>query len=280
MIKIFPNALLDSVTITFFVLLMMILADYINVRSKGKLHVLLKGSHKWKQYIIGSFLGTVPGDLGSFAGVSLYMHGIISYGTIAGLMIASSGDEAFVMLAMFPKIAILLFIILFVIGIFAGKIIDYMVLKFKIPYSTDCEAVQYHQHERSYKHYMKEHIWHHIIKKHVWKIFLWTFGALLLIEIGTSYLNLESLTTQYIWLVLLVSVLVGIIPNSGPHLIFVTMFAQGLIPFSILLTSSIVQDGHGMLPMLSFSVKDSISIKIFNALIGLILGSILLLLGL
>ncbi len=280
MINIFRDVLLESVSITFFVLLMMILADYINVRSKGKLHVLLKGSNKWKQYVIGSFLGTIPGDLGSFAGVSLYMHGIISYGTIAGLMIASAGDEAFVMLALFPKIAILLFVVLFVIGIFSGKIIDYIVVKFKIPYSTDCETVQYHQHEKSYKHYMKEHIWHHIIKEHVWKIFLWIFGALLLLEIGTSYLNLESLTTQYIWLVLLVSVLIGIIPESGPHLIFVTMFAQGLIPFSILLTSSIVQDGHGMLPMLSFSVKDSISIKIFNVLFGLTLGSILLLLGL
>ena len=144
----------------------------------------------------------------------------------------------------------------------------------------DCEAVQIHNDEKSYKHYIKDHIWNHIVKEHVWKIFLWTFGALLLIEFSTNYLNLESLTSQYIWVVLLFSVLIGIIPDSGPHLIFVSLFAQGLIPFSILLSSSIVQDGHGMLPMLSFSVKDSISIKIFNALIGLILGSILLLLGL
>ena len=201
-------------------------------------------------------------------------------GTIAGLMIATSGDEAFVMLALFPKIAILLFVILFFIGIFGGRIIDFIVLKFNIPNCSNCETVQFHKEERNYKHYLKEHVWHHIIKEHVWKIFLWTFGALLLIEISTSFLNLESLTTQYIWLVLILSVLIGIIPDSGPHLIFVTMFAQGLIPFSILLASSIVQDGHGMLPMLSFSVKDSISIKIFNALVGLLLGSVLLLLGL
>ena len=280
MIDILSDVLLDSVSIALLVLLMMIVVDYINVRTKGKLHSLLKDSHKWKQYIVGSFLGTVPGCLGSYAGVSLYMHGIISYGTIAGLMIATSGDEAFVMLAMFPKIAILLFVILFVIGIFAGRIIDYIVLRFNIPNCNDCETVQFHKEERNYKHYLREHVWHHIIKEHVWKIFLWTFGALLLIEISTSFLNLESLTTQYIWLVLILSVLIGIIPDSGPHLIFVTMFAQGLIPFSILLASSIVQDGHGMLPMLSFSVKDSISIKIFNALIGLLLGSVLLLLGL
>lgn len=274
------TSLWESIQITFLVAVMMIAVDFINVRAEGKLALILHTTQKWKQYLLGSFLGTIPGCLGSYAGVSLYIHGIISFGALAGLMIATSGDEAFVMLAMFPKIAIILFIVLFIIGVFSGKIIDYIVDKLNIPNSKDCETLQIHNDEKSYKHYIKDHIWNHIIKEHVWKIFLWTFGALLLIEFSTSYLNLESLTTEYIWVVLLLSVLIGIIPDSGPHLIFVTLFAQGLIPFSILLSCSIVQDGHGMLPMLSFSVKDSISIKIFNALIGLFLGSVLLLLGL
>lgn len=274
------TSLWESIQITFLVAVMMITVDFINVRAEGKLALILHTSQKWKQYLLGSFLGTLPGCLGSYAGVSLYMHGIISFGALAGLMIATSGDEAFVMLAMFPKIAIILFIVLFIIGVFSGKIIDSIVNKLNIPNCMDCEAVQIHNDEKSYKHYIKDHIWNHIVKEHVWKIFLWTFGALLLIEFSTNYLNLESLTSQYIWVVLLLSVLIGIIPDSGPHLIFVSLFAQGLIPFSILLSSSIVQDGHGMLPMLSFSVKDSISIKIFNALIGLLLGSVLLLLGL
>ena len=270
------TSLWESIQITFLVAVMMITVDFINVRAEGKLALILHTTQKWKQYLLGSFLGTLPGCLGSYAGVSLYMHGIISFGALAGLMIATSGDEAFVMLAMFPKIAIILFIVLFIIGVFSGKIIDSIVNKLNIQNCMDCEAVQIHNDEKSYKHYIKDHIWNHIVKEHVWKIFLWTFGALLLIEFSTNYLNLESLTSQYIWVVLLLSVLIGIIPDSGPHLIFVSLFAQGLIPFSILLSSSIVQDGHGMLPMLSFSVKDSISIKIFNALIGLILGSILL----
>lgn len=274
------TSLWESIQITFLVAVMMITVDFINVRAEGKLALILHTTQKWKQYLLGSFLGTLPGCLGSYAGVSLYMHGIISFGALAGLMIATSGDEAFVMLAMFPKIAIILFIVLFIIGVFSGKIIDSIVNKLNIPNCMDCEAVQIHNDEKSYKHYIKDHIWNHIVKEHVWKIFLWTFGALLLIEFSTNYLNLESLTSQYIWVVLLLSVLIGIIPDSGPHLIFVSLFAQGLIPFSILLSSSIVQDGHGMLPMLSFSVKDSISIKIFNALIGLLLGSVLLLLGL
>jgi len=81
---------------------------------------------------------------------------------------------------------------------------------------------------------------------------------------------------QYKIIFLFVGALVGLIPESGPHLIFVTLFAQGLIPFSVFLTSSIVQDGHGMLPMLSYSFKDSIRLKIFNLVIGVSIGLILL----
>jgi hypothetical protein len=72
---------------------------------------------------------------------------------------------------------------------------------------------------------------------------------------------------------------VGIIPESGPHMIFVMMFASGLIPFSILLTSSIVQDGHGMLPLFSYTIKDSVLIKLFNLLFAIVIGLPLFLLG-
>jgi hypothetical protein len=53
------------------------------------------------------------------------------------------------------------------------------------------------------------------------------------------------------------------------------IYDQGLIPFSVLFTSSFVQDGHGMLPLLSYSIKDSAVIKVFNFVFGLAAGSIL-----
>ena len=57
------------------------------------------------------------------------------------------------------------------------------------------------------------------------------------------------------------------------------MIAKGVIPFSVLFTSSFVRDGHGMLPLLSYTVKDSILIKILNLLFGLGIGMILYLIG-
>ena len=62
-------------------------------------------------------------------------------------------------------------------------------------------------------------------------------------------------------------------------MIFVMMYARGLVPFSVLFTASFVQDGHGMLPLLSYSLKDSVLIKLFNLIFGLAVGGILFGLG-
>jgi len=264
----------ESVQISLLVAVMMILVDLINVVTKNKLESFFINARKFKQYILASLIGTVPGCIGGFTNVSLYIHGLISFGALAGSMIAVSGDEAFVMLAMFPKDAVILFAILFIIGIFSGCFIDLIVRKYKISTCENCNEMVTHPKEGGFKHYLKEHIYGHIIKKHLWKTFLWTFGALFFVEIGLKYLHLEQFTSQYKIVFLFVGALVGLIPESGPHLIFVTLFAQGLIPFSVLLTSSIVQDGHGMLPMLSYSIKDSIKLKAFNFIIGIAIGLI------
>ncbi len=211
--------------------------------------------------------------------MSLYMHGLISFGALAGSMIAVSGDEAFVMLAMFPREALLLFGVLFVIGVFGGWVIDIVVKRLHIKTCENCNEMVTHSTERSFSHYVKVHVIEHIVKKHLWKTALWTFGALTIVEFGLQYLHMEAFTSEYRIAFLFLGALVGLIPESGPHLIIVTLFAQGLIPFSVLLTSSIVQDGHGMLPMLSFSLKDSVRIKLFNLTFGLIIGLALFAVG-
>lgn len=270
---------LDTLKIVFLVFAMMILVDIINVWTRGKINAFLGKGKNYRQYVVSSFIGSLPGCLGSFTNVSLYIHGLISFGALTGAMASASGDEAFVMLALFPKTALLLISLLFVLGIFIGWFIDKTVKKFNIKTCSDCESQQYHPKENGVVHYIKEHIWGHIIKHHLWKTALWTFGALLAVEIGLNYFNLKSFSHEYPIVLLFIAAIMGLIPESGPHMIFVTMFAGGLIPFSVLFTSAFVQDGHGMLPMLSYSLKDSILIKSFNLIIGLGTGLFIYLIG-
>ncbi|HIE35647.1 MAG TPA: selenocysteine protein, partial [Candidatus Omnitrophica bacterium] len=122
------------------------------------------------------------------------------------------------------------------------------------------------------EHYLEKHIWEHILKTHIRRVFLWSFFAFLFVDIGLKSFNIEKIINSKLIYVIFISSLVGIIPESGPHLVFVTMFYKGVIPFSVLLVSSLVQDGHALIPLLSHSVKISIWVKIFNLIIGLIIG--------
>jgi hypothetical protein len=128
-------------------------------------------------------------------------------------------------------------------------------------------------------HFIKGHIWEHIVKMHLPRIFLWVFGTLLFMHFLMNYIDVQAWISTNMFVVLLVAVLIGVIPESGPHLIFVTLFAQGSIPFSILLASSISQDGHGMLPMLAESRRSFLAVKIVNMIYAFIVGLSTLLLG-
>lgn len=334
----------QSILITIFVFVMMLLVDYLDVITKDKLVKMIRGS-RLKQYTVASFLGSTPGCLGAFMNVSLYVHGLLGFGAIVGGMIATSGDESFVMLSMFPVQALVLFVILFFLGIVGAWLADIVIVRLKIVPCKECKLQKIHLTEKktpfkpfnlyglrklslarhgtilvfagmlalnlsglwgpqewslsdpariilfslsivaiaiiatASEHYLKDHIIAHIVKKHVWKVFLWTFFALLFVAIGLQYWNLREFVKENMGLILVISAIIGLIPESGPHMVFVTMFAAGILPFSVLLTSSIVQDGHGMLPLFSYTVKDSLLIKAFNLAFGLGIGAILFFAG-
>ena len=66
------GVLKHAIMITSFVLMMKILIEYINVQTRGEWQKSLKKS-KFKQYTLAAFLGVMPGCLGAFTVVSLYL---------------------------------------------------------------------------------------------------------------------------------------------------------------------------------------------------------------
>ena len=420
-LELLSDVLRNSILITGLVVIMMLMIEYFNIQSKGQWFSKLKGSGI-KQIILGAALGLIPGCIGGFATVSLFTHKLISFGALIAMMICSSGDEAFVILAMIPQKAPLLFGALFLIGITCGIIVDKFIKKpiasscpdgyeihsgaadklpslFKLSsykeglkkpseerliilvgiilfiftvaggylehdhsaqaadaitnaadaithaadaithaadahtnaadaVNTAADAVNnaadavntahalhagHSEHVHSHfcesathahiglnllserwihvifaifsiitvlftatakEHFIKDHIWGHVIKKHLLSIFLWTFGALLVCQIGIMHLDIQHWISNNMFLVLLLAVAVGLIPESGPHLVFVTLFAQGIIPFYVLLVNSMVQDGHTTLPLLAESKSAFFKAKLINMAAGLLIGLI------
>ncbi len=323
--------------ITSFVFVMMLLIEYINVQTRGSWQQSIRKS-QWSQYLLAVVLGATPGCLGAFTVVSLYAHRIVSFGALVGTMIATSGDEAYVMFSLFPVKAAVLTGILLVLGIVSAYLTDLLLKKKDHFLESNNHELELHQQEvctcypkgqivsqlknisfprallmgiliiflvgllsnslgpktwnwvkitffagSSFalfvvstvpEHFLEQHLWEHVLKKHLWRIFLWTLGALLVIHFLEHYLDLQALIKNNYLTILIIAVLVGIIPESGPHMIFVTLFAQGSLPFSILLASSIVQDGHGTLPLLAVSKRGFVWLKVVNVLIGLMVGLI------
>ena len=121
-------------------------------------------------------------------------------------------------------------------------------------------------------HFVEEHLWHHIIVRHVPKIFSWTFGVLIALGFITEVFDISQWISANIPLMILLATLIGIIPESGPHLIFVTLFAAGVIPAPVLIASCISQDGHASLPLLAESKGAFLRAKLINCIVALIVG--------
>ncbi len=338
------EVLRHTIMIAGFVFVMMLVVEYINILTSGAWRNRLAGS-PWGQYLLASALGVLPGCLGSFAVVAMYSHRVVSIGAVVAAMIATSGDESFVMLAMYPRRAVLIFSGLFILGIAAGALVDAIVKKRNLGEALECEGLEIHEEHRCscypsreilkqwrecspargilaivlaaiiiaillgqigppewnwirqtllvaslvalfivatvQDHFLEEHLWEHIAKKHMPRIFLWTLGVLVILHVLTEHLqfDLGELAGKGRFLLLVIACLVGLIPQSGPHMIFVTLFASGSIPGSILLANSIVQEGHGMLPLLAYSRRAFFTIKIAKFMIGIAVGSALLLAG-
>mgnify|MGYP002508881646 CR=1 FL=1 len=90
----------------------------------------------------------------------------------------------------------------------------------------------------------------------------------------------ERVVEENVFVVILIAALVGMIPESGPHMIFITLFAGGYVPFSVLLASSISQDGHTALPLLASDKQNFLRTKLVNALVAVVCGGVLMLFGL
>jgi hypothetical protein len=336
MTEIFLSTLKQTLMITAFVMFMMIVIEYINVQSRNIWAERLQKS-PFMQIVMAALLGIMPGCLGAFTVVSLYTHRMMGLAGLVATMIATSGDEAFVMFSLFPGKTFLLNGILLAIAILTGWLIHLFERKkplarmhgFEVHREDICHCYNKSHilpqlksitFERSLlllltlllgilillgvlgpaawnwkritftlgilfllfvfftvpDHFLKEHLYHHILKKHLFRIFLWTWGAFVVLYFVETNLALSNLLQNNHHVILLMAVLMGIIPESGPHLMFVTLFSKNLLPFSILLANSIVQDGHGMLPLLAESRKDFVKVKIINILVGYLVGFLLM----
>jgi len=271
----------DTLKILGIVLALMVLVEYAEIRFGAGLQRLLRG-RGLPQYGLAAALGAVPGCVDAFLVVSLYKAGLVSFGTLAAVMLATAGDEAFVMLAVIPQTAFLIFALCFLVGVAGGYGADWLARRLRLPLHPPCGAEIHpaRQPRVDLRHFMREHIYGHILRRHLGPLVIWLFLTLLLLALADRYLDLRPLLPSNDVLLVIVAAIVGLVPGSGPHLVFLLLFADGLIPLSALVANSVSQDGHGVLPLLACAPRDAVLVKVYAAAVGLVVGLALLVLGL
>ena len=340
-VSVLTESLRTAVLVTGLVVIMMMLIEVFNVSSGGRMFSGL-GKRRLGQVLLSAFLGIIPGCMGGFASVSLYTHGLISFGALVAMMIASSGDEAFVMLAMFPGKSLWIFMILFVVAVIVGLLVDLFRYRYDScrsmnVHEEDMAPAHSHSHSRHFgwkrvimssgvlmfvaalllgmlegeetevmnggfnllseewmywlfailsmmvlgmlvfagDHFIEKHIWEHIICHHLPGIFMWTLGTLVLVGVLTAFFDISTWISGNTGLMILLAALIGIIPDSGPHLVFVSLFAAGVVPLPVLMASCISQDGHASLPLLAQSRRAFLIAKGINVVVAIAVGFIL-----
>lgn len=348
--EILTESLLGAILISGLVTVMMMMVECLNISTGGSFLARLS-SHRVGQVVVSALLGVIPGCMGGFASVSLYAHGMLSFGALTAMMIASSGDEAFAMLAMFPGRALWVFLILLLLGIAVGILVDALGIKAKGRRELDCDRMKVHEedhtghtkgHGRRHfgwkriilltataafaaalgfgllehdgdghgiagvnllseewlnivfavlslavlaviafasDHFVEEHLFHHVAARHLPKIFAWSLGVLLTLGLMNGVFDVNDWISGNTALMILLATAIGIIPESGPHLIFVTLYAAGIVPLPVLLASSISQDGHAALPLLAESKQAFLKSKAVCCAAALLVGFATMLLG-
>lgn len=349
-LHIFADVLRNAVLISGLVVVMMMMIECLNIGSHGKAFASLSGN-RLGGVLLGAFLGVIPGCLGGFATVSLYTHRMLSFGALVAMMIASSGDESFVLMAMVPDKAWWIFLLLFVLSVAVGLVTDVFVHRqpevhcdahYELHEADVCDTHNHECHEgdhhhgrhfgfrrgvmiagvalfvtalaaglleheeaetvamtgglnllsedwmnimfavlsisvlfvlvRASDHFVDEHLWRHVVVKHLPSVFAWSFSVLLLISVLLRFVDLESWINGNVILMIVLAAAVGFIPESGPHLVFVTLYAAGVLPLPVLLASCISQDGHASLPLVAESKSAFVKAKIINFAVAVASG--------
>ena len=411
----------QTLIITTLVIGMMMVIEFINVRTGGLWSKRLQKS-PWIQILFAIVMGVIPGCLGTYTVVSLYVHRVVNFPALIAALISTTGDESFFMFSLFPEKALLINLIIIGIAVTVAVVLQLTMknkfiglqnkeMSFPIHENESCSHDHHHHHHSVKKniknisfvrallitfsvgvlilvlsgivdgshhlnllmggqteesvvhsfesqqehkttrlqdcsddhhhchhheteaqsstvqsstvqsstvqsstvqsstvhhhhdhggeadwiriilivlfvviliinivaeeHFLEEHMWQHVIKVHLPKIFLWTFGVILCLTILNNFVNIQDLIDSKPFIVLLLAILIGLIPQSGPHLIFLILFANGDLPLGIFLANCIVQDGHGALPLLAESRKAFLVSKGIKIGIAVLVGMIL-----
>ncbi|MCH5164401.1 MAG: arsenic efflux protein [Clostridiales bacterium] len=292
MVDVLIDAMLDSLKVLPFLILVYILIEVLEHTTSSKISSkLLKGK---LSPLIGAGVGVIPQCGFSVVATKLYTNRAIAMGTLLAVYISTS-DEAFaVLISDFSVVDKLwpLLIIKVTYAVIVGYVVNFFVRKRELKaYDEHITAVGCHNHvvgqddecghchhedgesEEEIKAYRRNAVKRFVIHPllHALTTFIYIFAVNLILGVIIYYVGEEALSSfmgKIGYLQPLLAAIVGLIPNCAASVVITEMYALGTLSLGGALSGLCVSAGIGVAVL----VKENKSVKDTLVVVGLLFG--------
>ena len=105
---------------------------------------------------------------------------------------------------------------------------------------------------------------------------VWVFIAYFIYELFVIFVGGEAVMAGWMAATgitaVIMGALIGLVPGCGPQVIFVSLYARGMVPFAALLANAVSQDGDALFPLLAIDRRSSIWASVITTIPALLLG--------
>ena len=254
MLDALTDAVIDSLKIAPFLFLTYLCMEYLEANTEDRVRNLVKRAG-WMGPFWGSLLGAVPQCGFSAAASNLYAGRTITLGTLIAIFLSTSDEMLPIMLSASVPVTKILKILLVkvIIGMICGFLIDgfcHIRSSRKTGQPEDGESFQIERLcEKEHCHCENGSIVLSALK-HTGNILLFVFAASFLLNLSFLFLGestLSSLAADKPVTGILISALVGLIPNCGASVLLTQMYLNGVLPASHLIAGLLDGAGVGLL---------------------------------
>jgi len=102
----------------------------------------------------------------------------------------------------------------------------------------------------------------------------WVVASFMVFEIFVNVVgvDLTGWFSDYAYLAPLIAVAIGLLPGCGPQIVVMTLYIQGIIPFSAMAANAISNDGDALFPAIALAPRAAVVATVYSSIPALIVG--------
>ena len=280
MLDIVQDTLIDAVKLIPFLFIAYLLMEYLEHKTGDKTKEIVKKSGKLGP-LFGGILGIFPQCGFSATASKLYAGRIISMGTLIAVFLSTSDEMLPILISKATPIEIILQIlaIKLVIGVIAGFIVDAVIKVVRKKGKNEIEENAM-EHICEEEHCDCEHGIFRSAVKHTLHILLFITVITFIVNILIAIIgeeNISNIVLNIPVVGILISALVGLIPNCAGSVILTELYLSNLISMGSMIAGLLVGSGIGILILFRVNkhLKENLTITGILYFIGVISGIII-----